>query len=165
MGDSPAVARLEKIYLRPSARTPVRDIAEARAFPGAGLEGDHAGGGNRQVTLMAAESWEAACRELGRDGLAASGRRANLLLRGLDLGATVGQVIAIGDVRIRVVAELRPCRLMDDFAPGLQQALDPKMRGGVYGRVTVGGALRIGAEARVEDAEPAVAQLELEATR
>ena len=165
MGDSPvasAGARLERIFLRPSARTPVRAVAEATAFPGAGLEGDHAGGGNRQVTLLAAEAWEAACRDLGQ-ALDPGGRRANLLVRGLDLRRTVGQVIAIGDVRIRVIAELRPCRLMDDVAPGLQQALDPDMRGGVYGRVTAGGRVAVGDAVRVEETAPAARQLELEA--
>jgi len=166
MGDSPvAEARLERIFLRPSARTPVREVERARAFPGAGLEGDHAGGGARQVTLLGAEAWEAACRELGRDELSPGGRRANLVIRGLDLGATRKRVIAIGAVRILVVAETRPCRLMDDFAPGLQRALEPERRGGVYGRVVAGGEIAVGDPVRVEDAEPAAEQLEMETVR
>ena len=41
-----------QVFLRPSARTPVRAVDAARAVAGLGLEGDHAGGGRRQITLL-----------------------------------------------------------------------------------------------------------------
>jgi MOSC domain-containing protein YiiM len=140
--------RLTRIFLRPSARTPVKQVERATAFPGMGLEGDHAGGGNRQVTLISEESWQAACEELGKPGLDPGLRRANLVVEGVDLAAAIGKALQIGACRIRVIAETRPCRLMDDAEPGLQLALDPDRRGGVYGRVMEGG--RVEAGARVE---------------
>jgi MOSC domain-containing protein YiiM len=157
------MGELERIFLRPSARTPVKEAQHALAVPGAGLTGDHAGGGNRQVTLLDADAWRAACEDLGRQ-LSPGARRANLVLRGLDLKASIGKGLRIGDCLIRVVAETRPCRLMDDAAAGLQQALDPDCRAGVHGRVLAGGELRVGMPAEVVDlpAEPRPRELPLE---
>lgn len=142
--------RLTRIFLRPSARTPVKQVERTVAYPGAGLEGDHAGGGNRQVTLMSEESWSAACADLGRPELSPGLRRANLVVEGVDLSSAIGRVLEIGSSRIRVIAETRPCRLMDDAAPGLQNALDPDRRGGVYGRVIEGGPIQVGDAVRTE---------------
>ena len=141
--------RVTRIFLRPSARTPVKQVERTVAFPGAGLEGDHAGGGNRQVTLLSEESWRAACEDLGAPGLNPGLRRANLVLEGVDLSEAIGKALQIGPCLIRVIAETRPCRLMDDAAPGLQDALDPNRRGGVYGRVIEGGAIETGAAVEI----------------
>ncbi|MBI1353739.1 MAG: MOSC domain-containing protein [Acidobacteria bacterium] len=141
---------IERIFLRPSARTPVREVRNTTAVAGAGLTGDHAGGGNRQVTLLDATAWEAACAELGRE-LSPGARRANLVTSGVDLAVAIGRGLRIGGCLIRVVAETRPCRLMDDAAQGLQRALDPDCRGGVYGRVLEGGEIAVGAVVEVVD--------------
>jgi len=45
----------------------VREVASTEAVAGAGLVGDHAGGGNRQVTLIDESRWRDACREVGRE--------------------------------------------------------------------------------------------------
>ena len=134
-GGAAVSGRVARIFLRPSARTPVKEVAEAVAYPGAGLEGDHAGGGNRQVTLLSAASWRDACAALGQPDLSPGLRRANVIVEGVDLHAAIGQTLHLGACRIDVIGETRPCRLMDDAAPGLQDALDPACRGGVYGRV------------------------------
>ena len=147
------MAGVQRIFLRPSARTPVKEVAAATAFPGAGLEGDHAGGGNRQVTLIEEEAWQAACQDLGRDDLSPAGRRANVVVSGVKLADAVKRHIRVGDAVIRVIGETRPCRLMDDYAQGLQQALDPDMRGGVYGRVVQGGEVRVGDRVAIFDAD------------
>lgn len=137
------------IFLRPGARIPPVAVAQANAIAGRGLDGDHAGGGKRQITLLANEAWAQACRELGRD-LDPSTRRANVLVDGLDLAAAIGHTIAIGDVRIEVLGETRPCELMDDGGrTGLMRALQKDRRGGVYGRILVGGELRVGETCRV----------------
>lgn len=136
--------RLAAIYLRPAARAPVKPVASVEAVAGRGLAGDHAGGGSRQVSLMSRESWADSCADLGGAHLEPGGRRANLLVEGLPLAAGIGKRIAVGPCLIAVVAELAPCRLMDDFRPGLRNALKPDCRGGVYGRIVRGGALRVG---------------------
>ena len=131
------------IYLRPSAHTPVRSVDSAEAIVGQGLEGDHDGGGNRQVTLIEQEKWRAACHELGRE-LSNGTRRANVVVEGLSLSQAIGGRLRLGDVMIHVRGETRPCRLMDDTAAGLQNALSPDCRGGVYGKVVEGGVVSIG---------------------
>lgn len=153
---------LARIYLRPSARTPVREVQQSTAVPGAGLSGDHAGGGNRQVTLLDEAAWDAACSELGQE-LDPGSRRANLLIRGVDLEAAIGRGIRIGECTIKVIHETRPCRLMDDVVNGLQKALDPGRRGGVYGRVIEGGDVAVGMPVEIVDlpAEPEQADLPL----
>lgn len=160
--DGLGMGTLAKIYLRPSARTPVQSVEKTTAVPGAGLTGDHAGGGNRQVTLLDESAWQAACLQLGHE-LDPGSRRANLLIRGIDLKSTIGKGIRIGSCLIRVIHETRPCRLMDDVADGLQNALDPDRRGGVYGRVLEGGDLAVGMPVEVVDvpAEPRQTELAL----
>lgn len=155
------IGHVTHIFLRPSARTPVKEVTSAVAAIGSGLEGDHAGGGNRQVTLLDWDQWRKACEELG-DDLNPGGRRANVVVRGLDLAATRGSVIQVGDCQIDVVSELAPCRLMDDFHHGLQEALKPDCRGGVYGRVIRPGILRIDSPVQVVRRNPQQDRLPLE---
>ena len=144
---------LEAIYLRPCSRAPVRGVPEAAAIAGQGLEGDHAVGGSRQVTLLSAEAWRDACAQLGQD-LPPELRRANLLLSGVELPER-GSQLRVGPVVIEIRGETRPCELLD--APGrvgLCAALRPARRGGVYGEISTGGALRVGDEVHVDHAPP-----------
>ncbi len=137
-------ASLDAIFLRPAARTPVRAVPRALAVAGVGLEGDHTNGGRRQVTILAREAWDRACREFG-GSVDPSVRRANLLVRGVDLTACIGGRLHIGEVVIDVLGETRPCELLDDGGRvGLCAALRPERRGGVYGSIRVGGTLRAG---------------------
>lgn len=136
-------ARLTRIFLRPSSRTPTREVEEVQAEVGTGLRGDHAGGGKRQVTLLSREAWERACAELGQD-LCPSARRANLVLEGLDLSETRGRRLRIGEVLLEIAGETKPCELLDDVAQGLSASLRSEWRGGAYARVLEGGGLRVG---------------------
>ena len=154
------MGRVERIFLRPSSRTPVKEVRRAEAKAGAGLVGDHAGGGNRQVTLVEAERWADACRELGRE-LDPAGRRANLVVSGVSLAAAKGAGLRVGGCLIQVISETRPCRLMDDYAPGLQVALDPDRRGGMYGRVVKGGEIAVGDPVELVATEETAGQREL----
>ena len=96
------------------------------------------------MTLIEEGRWSDACRELGRE-LSPGGRRANIVVSGFSLGESIGRRLQVGDCLIDVIAETRPCKLMDDFAAGLQQALPPECRGGVYGRAVRGGRIDVGA--------------------
>ncbi|MGE0144237.1 MAG: MOSC domain-containing protein [Planctomycetota bacterium] len=135
---------VEAIYLRPSARMPTRSVVSALAIQSRGLDGDHAGAGRREITLLSRESWDATCAELGRS-LDPAIRRANILVRGLPLGDLIGQCLTIGPVRIEVVGETRPCELMDDLGGvGLCAALRADRRGGIHGRILTGGTIAVG---------------------
>ena len=138
------MTRLEAIFLRPAARLPVRRVERAVAVLDAVVEGDHAVGGRRQITLLSAERWADACAAFGRD-VDPGVRRANLLVSGLDVGARIGSTLRIGEVLVELTGETRPCELMDDDGRvGLCAALRPERRGGAYGVLRRGGVLEVG---------------------
>jgi len=90
-----------------------------------GLTRDH-----RQVTLMSVESWSAALKDLDKN-LHWTTRRANILVEGIDLKNTKGEVLKIGNFLVEITGELNPCYRMDEQIEGLKDALTPDWRGGV----------------------------------
>ena len=136
-------AKLEAIWLKSARRGAMEPVSEARLVAGKGLEGNVDRGGYRQVTILDADAWEAATREIGVDVNPAA-RRANLLVRGVDLSETANRVLRIAGCRIRIRGETLPCDRMEDAAPGLQAALAPDWRAGAYGMVLDGGPLALG---------------------
>lgn len=153
-------AELVAIFLRPGARQPVRRVDRAFAITDRGIAGDHAGGGRRQVTVLALSAWERACAEIGT-AVDPAVRRANLLVRGLDsadLARCIGGALQIGDVVIDVLGETGPCELLDaEGRLGLCAALRTEHRGGVYGAVRVGGELLVGAPCAIQHRQTAAA--------
>ncbi|MBI3833826.1 MAG: MOSC domain-containing protein [Planctomycetes bacterium] len=119
------------------------EIASCNVLPGRGLDTENRKPGKREITLVSAESWADVCREMGQD-IPWWTRRANLLVEGIDLAATIGQRIRIGPVEIHIHGETKPCRLMDAQVQGLTRVMVPNLRGGVHGQVLTGGAIRIG---------------------
>src|SRR5690606_27104930 len=71
-------------------------------------------------------------------------RRANILLRGVDLTRSRGRVLRIADCRLRIAGETRPCERMDEALPGLRAAMRPAWRGGVFAEVLDDGFVAIG---------------------
>ncbi|WP_419161085.1 MOSC domain-containing protein [Candidatus Palauibacter sp.] len=136
-------ARLEAIWLKSAKLGPMRPVSEATLVAGQGLEGNANRGGYRQVTLLDANAWETATGEIGVD-VSPEARRANLLLRGVDLADTAGRILRVAGCRIRIRGETLPCERMEEAAPGLQAALGPDWRGGAYGLVLDGGPLALG---------------------
>jgi MOSC domain-containing protein YiiM len=134
---------LKAIAHRPTDGQPMTEVGEIIVLAGRGPEVENRKPGKREITLLSAESWAAACHDLGVD-LPWWYRRANLLIEGLDLSATIGRTLSIGSIRIQVHGETKPCGLMDQQHAGLRQALVPDCRGGVYGQVLSGGTIRVG---------------------
>ena len=99
--------------------------------------------GARQVTVLSGDVWDRVCAELGRV-LPWTTRRANLLVRGVELPQSAGAVIAIGSVRLEVMQETDPCSRMEEQCPGLRDALTPDWRGGVCCRVLADGTVSAG---------------------
>jgi MOSC domain-containing protein YiiM len=119
------------------------EAAEVEVLPGRGIDAENRKPGKREITLVSTKSWADACRELGTT-VPWYYRRANLLIDGVDLPATVGKTLKIGSVELLIHGETRPCGIMDQQHQGLKTALTPEMRAGVHAQVLVGGLLRVG---------------------
>lgn len=135
--------RLEAIWIKRERRGPMDPVDRAEAIEDHGLAGNVEQARRRQVTILSAEAWATMMEELDAE-LDPAARRANLMVSGLELAETVGRVLAVGDVRIRVEGETRPCGRMDEALSGLRAAMEPGWRGGVFGVVLSGGTLRVG---------------------
>jgi MOSC domain-containing protein YiiM len=135
---------LEAIFRKRVSRGPMDALDRAELKPGDGLVGNADLRTRRQVTLIEAERWEDVRAELGERDLDPRLRRANLLVRGVPLAESRGRVLRVGPTRVLIHGETRPCRLMEDAHPGLQRALEPDWRGGVYAEVVEGGPIAVG---------------------
>jgi MOSC domain-containing protein YiiM len=96
----------------------------------------------RQVTVLFAEDWAAAVEGL-EPRAPWTIRRATLLVSGVANPKRVGDVLAVGDVRLKVTGETEPCKRMEEQLPGLWEALKPEWRGGVTARVIAGGEIAV----------------------
>lgn len=131
------------IWLKRFKRGPMDPVAEAQAVPERGLKGNANQGGKRQVTFVDEARWREAQDEVGAD-LDPSERRANVMLRGIDLERTNGRLLRLGDCVFRIQGETRPCERMEETQPGLRDALSPRWRGGAFAEIVTGGTIRIG---------------------
>lgn len=147
------MGRIAGIARHGERRGPIEQLNSVRLSPEFGVEGDRNGAKQRrQVSLIEAEDWADAMREIGGD-LPWWARRANLLVEGFDVPQCEGVRLRIGnDVVIEVKTEIDPCDRMEELHAGLRQALAPDWRGGAGAQVIVGGTVSIGDEIRIEDA-------------
>ena len=155
------MGRLGGIARHGRSRGPVETLHHVSVTREQGVRGDARGAirpgktGRRQISLIEAESWDAALHELGPGAeqvLPWHVRRANLLVEGIRLPREAGKVIAIGQtLRIQITCECDPCSRMDEIQAGLKIALLPDWRGGVLGRVLTDGDITVGDEVRIEE--------------
>ena len=120
-----------------------------------GLEANANQGGKRQVTLLDVDSWEELSSEMST-ALDPSVRRANLLVSGVSLRESRGQILAVGKSRLRINGETRPCERMEEVCTSLQEAMRPRWRGGAYAEVLEGGQIRVGDAVGWEREHPAL---------
>ena len=139
--------RLEAIWIKRARRGPMDSVSEATLVAGRGLVGNADQGRSRQVTLIEREMWERLMAQLGAD-VAPSARRANLMLAECGLAGTRDRVLRVGDCRLRIAGETRPCERMDEALEGLRRAMEADWGGGAFAEVMDDGVIQVGAEVR-----------------
>ena len=137
------MGRLEAIWIKRAHRAPMKEVTEAVMVPGKGIEGDVNTSRRRQVTIIEREIWETLMRQLGADASPA-GRRANFMVSGVPLAGTRGKVLKVGGVRLAIGGETTPCERMDEYLPGLRDAMKPHWGGGAFAQVLDDGLVTIG---------------------
>lgn len=150
------------IHVAPEASAPLQMVAEVRAIPGRGLEGDryflgrgHYSArpslGGREVTLIEMETIEAlehgvlnaAGERLGIKIAAAETRR-NIATVGVPLNHLVGKTFRVGAVQMRGTRLCEPCKYLEELAgrPRLMSGL--VHRGGLRAQILNEGLIRVG---------------------
>jgi len=138
------------IWIKRFKRGPMDPVLFAEAVAGRGLAGNANQGGKRQITIIDEGRWREAQQEVGVD-VPPTARRANVMLRGVELEQSRGKHLRLGSVLVRIYNETRPCEQMEEAQPGLRAALGTRWRGGVYGEIVEGGVIRVGDRAALEE--------------
>jgi MOSC domain-containing protein YiiM len=139
------MAEIVSIWIKRAHRLPMERVDEAQLVAGRGLVGNADQGRWRQVTIIDEGAWRQATEELGMD-VDPSARRANVMIRGLDLEGSRGRKLILGDCVINIRGENPPCRMMDQ----MQKFLKPHWRAGIFGEIVEGGTIRVGDEVAFE---------------
>jgi MOSC domain-containing protein YiiM len=143
--------RLERIWIKRARRGPMDPAERATLEEGQGIAGNANRGGRRQVTIIEREVWERHMAALGGD-LDPKARRANLMVSGCALESSRGRVLRIGECRISIYGETKPCERMDEALPGLRATMFDRWGGGAFGEVVAGGEIRVGDVVSWDDA-------------
>src|ERR1700680_3982829 len=137
------MGKIVSIWIKRAHGGPMDRVVEAEMIAGRGLSGNADQGGRRQVTLIDEGAWAEAQVELGVE-VDPSARRANVLLRDVNLEESRGKTLRLGDCRIRILGETRPCHQMDHAYNGLRDVLRAPWRAGAFGGIVEGGTIHIG---------------------
>lgn len=149
------------IHIATEAGAPMATVAEARAVPGRGLEGDRyflgrgiysstPSHGGREVTLIEVEAVEALFdgvenaegHRLGVKLLPADTRR-NIATAGVPLNHLVDREFWVGEVLMRGTRLCEPCKYLEGLTqPGVLGGLIH--RGGLRARILTEGTIRSG---------------------
>lgn len=141
--DNTQTGVLRAIAWRPLEGVSMKEIEKCTVLAKRGLDLENRKHGKREVTLLSAQSWKETCEAIDKE-IPWTIRRANFLIDGMDLAATIGKTILIGPVRVHIYGQTKPCNLMDEQCEGLRAALRSDCRGGVYGQVVNDGEVQIG---------------------
>jgi MOSC domain-containing protein YiiM len=134
---------LQSIWIKRAKRGPMDPVEAAVLEADRGLRGNANRGGRRQVTIISRERWVDLMEALGT-ALPASTRRANLMVAGIDLEGSRGRILRVGNTRLKINGETRPCEQMDEAHAGLQALMRERWGGGAFAEVLEGGEIRAG---------------------
>lgn len=142
--------RIEALWIKRAHRG-VMDPAETITLvEGKGIDTDaNFGRAKRQVTIIEKEVFDRI--QVALPDVEPFMRRANVMVSGIRLRESRNRILILGDVRIRLYGETRPCERMDAQVDGLTSALDPEWNGGVFGVVLDDGPVSVGDVASLGD--------------
>ncbi|MFW5947729.1 MAG: MOSC domain-containing protein [Gemmatimonadota bacterium] len=147
-------ARVEALWLKSEEFGPMEPVEELGVVARTGIRGNADWGGKRQITVIERERWETMMEALGGADIDPSARRANVMISGCDLADSRHHVLRLGDVRVQIRGETRPCERMDEAFDGLRRVMAAPWNGGAYGVILDDGVIRVGDAVRLEDADP-----------
>ena len=144
--------RVDAVLVAPAAGAAMQRLTEADAIAGHGLRGDRyvaghgtfstPGGTGGQITLIAAEALEATILPSGQPVTPEQARR-NIVTRGIDLDALLGQRFAIGSARCVGRRRCEPCAHLERLTEsGILRGL--VHRGGLRADIETSGTIRPG---------------------
>lgn len=148
----PTSGVLEAIWIKRARRGPMDRRSRAKVRVNAGLVDNVDQGGTRQVTIIEREIWDRL--PLVGINVDPSARRANLMVSGIGLAESRGRVLRIGECRIHIRGETRPCNRMEEAHVGLRDALSPGWNGGAYGVIMDDGEIAVGDRVEWVEEEP-----------
>ena len=148
-----AIGRLLAAPVRPGVvlwlgvRSARRDAMDARETivlsAEAGIDGDHARGAARAVTLIGAGDLAAIAGFLGTGAVPPEAVRRNVVVGGLNLLALKEGTFRLGTARLAMTGPCHPCSRMEErFGPGGYNAV--RGHGGITARVLAPGIVAIG---------------------
>mgnify|MGYP000633911665 CR=1 FL=1 len=135
------------IGLRPARKETMVEVSQAYALAGLGLQGDHraekTAGSGRQITLISEEFIAQIAHFTGRQELAPSLLRRNLVVKGINLNAIRHQQFMIGGALFEATALCHPCSRMEQ-ALGKGGVSAMLGYGGLCAKIIDSGTIRIG---------------------
>ena len=137
------MSQLTQIWIKRMHRGPMDATPRVALVKGKGIVGNANQGGKRQVTIVSNTNWERVTEPLGATPDPRL-RRANLLVSEIDFTNARGKILRVGNVRIRIHGETRPCEQMEAAAPGLHAAMSVPWGGGAFGEVLDDGEISVG---------------------
>ena len=135
--------QLRAIWVKRMKRGPMDPVDSVRLVKDHGIAGNANKGGQRQVTIIEQEIWREMMEELNAS-MPPETRRANLMVSNISLMNSRGRVLRVGNCRISIFGETRPCERMEEALPGLKEAMSPPWRGGAFGEVLDDGEIIVG---------------------
>ncbi len=142
-----ADGQVAAVFLGPEPGGPMRRVASADAQAGSGIVGDRyfGNGGHdpsEEITVFAREDVDEA-NDDADVAIDATDLRRNVMTAGIDLRELHGTALRIGDVVVDSLEANPPCSHLQELAgkPLLRPLVS---RGGVRGRIRVGGTIREG---------------------
>ncbi len=123
-------------------------VREIECVAGMGLKGDRYFGYKPdfkgQVTFFDADTVQAVREQFKRPDLSGGEFRRNLIVRGVDLSSWVGKRFRFQGIEFEGSEECKPCHWMDQaVAPGVEEFLRSRFRGGLRARILTTGMLGI----------------------